>query len=146
MVTLSDIINDFEKYAAEHKFIEAFSWGMLDEVSTKDSLYPLLFLTPTNSIIEGSETKLRFEMYIMDVLELDRSNQKSVMDIMLRIGNDVISSFYYDDDNLEYELDELNVPIQPFEARFDDNLAGWIFTITLSMQSQPMNCITPTDD
>jgi len=143
MATFIDIINDFEKYAEKHPQIESFNWGMLDEVSTKDIVYPLLFLTPTNSQINGNETRLVFEMYVMDNLEIDRSNQGSVIDRMLRIGNDVIANFYYDEDNLKYELDETNVPIQAFEAKFDDNLAGWIFTITISMQTPINKCVRP---
>lgn len=143
MVTLKNIIEGLESFSEAHEQLESFGWGNISNISTKNYSYAMMWLMPTLSDFEGSMTTLKFDMYIMDILEHDRTNLLSIMDRTLTMGNDVVAYFWQDNYDLDFDLDEESVTIQPFEGKFDDHLAGWIFSIEIQLKTNLNKCITP---
>ena len=147
MVTLKNFIEGLENYTEQHQQLATFSWGNISNISTKDHTYSMMWLMPTQSEYDGSLTTMKFDMYIMDILEQDLSNKLNVMDSTLIIANDVVAYFWEDNyANLDFELDEENVTLQPFEGNFDDHLAGWIVSIQIQTKTNLNACITPIGD
>lgn len=141
--TFKNILNDIEVFSKNHLQINSFGWGNPNNISTKEHDFVLLWLTPVSCIIEGGLMVLRFNMYVMDVVKQDFSNLKDVMNDTLLIGNDVISKFWSNEETYEWSLNEKNVRSEPFEAKFDDYCAGWIFSIDIEIENRLNNCIIP---
>jgi len=143
--SFKNIIKDLETFCDEHKQINSFNWGELSEVSTKDMNYPSVFVQPVPGAIVGTMMMLSFEVYVFDVTKQDRSNLLEVMSDMLLVGNDIISQYFDDEDEFDFTLDEDGVTITPFEAKFDDYTAGWIFDINIEVANSYNTCAIPKD-
>jgi len=144
MKTFKAIIQDLKEFSDNHYQLNEFGWGNIANITTKDSLYPMMWVQPIDSTISGSKLTLKMELYIMDLQEQDNSNLIDIMNSTLLIGRDVISEYFEDNDGIEFELDESNIGIIPFEGKFDDLLGGWIFKVELvTILPAKNSCITP---
>lgn len=138
-----EIVQELETFCTEHNQINSFAWGNIDNISTTDQVYPQLFLMPVPSTLESTMANITFDMYVMDVMKQDRSNLLDVMNETLLIGSDVVANYFDNEEDYNMTLDESVINIQPFEFRFDDVLAGWIFTITLQVENNLNDCAIP---
>jgi hypothetical protein len=144
MKTFKAIIQDLEQFSTDHHQLNSFGWGNISNIVTKDFTYPMLWVQPIQSGINGSQFTLSLEIYIMDLQEQDSSNLLDLMNETLLIGRDIIAEYFEDNDGIEFELNENNVRIAPFDGKFDDLLSGWIFTVELTVRLNKNKCITPT--
>ncbi len=144
MEGLKDVINDLRVFTNEHPQMNGFGWGNLANITTKNYIYPMMWVQPMQSTIQSSQLKLSLDVYIMDLLEHDYSNELDIMNGTLMLGRDLVAEYFEDNDGVEFELDESNVKINPFSGKFDDLLGGWIFTVELTIMLSRNKCLTPT--
>ncbi|EKD89641.1 MAG: hypothetical protein ACD_33C00022G0002, partial [uncultured bacterium] len=61
----------------------------------------------------------------------------------LLIGNDIIATFFDNEADYDFLLNENGIPVTPFEGSFDDHTAGWIYGIELEVQNSLSSCEVP---
>ncbi len=144
MKTFKGIVQDLEAFAGSHLQLNSFGWGNIANISTSDYLYPLLWVQPTASTVQNNQLTLSLELFIMDLQEQDSSNLLDIMNETLLIGRDVIAEYFEDNDGVEFELNDANVRIEPFDGKFDDLLGGWIFSVELILKLNRNSCLTPS--
>jgi len=143
-ITFKDVVNSFRDFASEHEQINDFGFGDISDINVGEHLYPMIWLNPVNSDKNGVHTTLRFDMYVLDIIEQDKTNLLDVMNDTLIIGNDCVSNFWMDSEELlGFELNEEAVSLTPFEGKFDSLLGSWIFNIEIDMKITLNKCAIP---
>lgn len=146
-VTLETILEELEKFVADHYQLLSFGFGKLSEISTKSIKYPLLWVTPAPSSISGAEMNLSFDMYVLDLEQQDLKNLRTILNETLLIGNDILVKYFQTAElNGEYDLwtiKEDAVSMEAIDFKFDDVLSGWVFTFELSIENGLNTCVLP---
>jgi len=142
--TFKNIISDIEDFCSSHAQIHDFGWGQLSNITTKDHDFTMVWLQPTGTRIDGHLIVMEMDMYVFDLLKQDKSNLLDVMNDTLLIGNDVVSKFWDDEETYEWTLNEEGVTSEPFEARFDDYIGGWVFGIEIEIENRMNLCAVPS--
>lgn len=145
---LKGVLNELEQFILNHNIINSFGFGNVDNISTKDMVFPLCWLMPVPSQLENNMASITFDMYMMDLLKQDLSNLHDVMSDTLILGSDVVANFFDNEEEYDFVLDESYVSIQPFQFNSDvtdDATGGWIFTITIQIQNDLNDCSIPTN-
>lgn len=140
--TFKNIIHDIETFCDNHKQINEFKWGVLDEITCKDHKFVMLWLQPTGANIDGALITLNYSMYVFDIAKQDGSNLLDVINDTLLIGNDVIAKFWRDSD-VEWTINEQGISCEPFDKKWDDFCAGWTFNISIELQNNLDECEIP---
>jgi len=147
MVTYKDIINEFKTFTQNHTQINDYDFGDISNIQSNEFNFPLVFLNPIGGVKVKNITTLNFDMYVLDVVEQDRTNTEDVLTNTLIIGNDIVSQFWLDrDESLNFEIDEENITFNVFEGRFDQLLGGYVFNIEINMMLPLSNCSIPLYD
>ena len=104
MITIADIKNDFERYITLHPQLQGFGFGDINNISTKEHKFPLLWMQPVVSqFIKNIEVN-SFDIYILDVQEHNQDNIVKVLSDTNIFTNDTIG-YILDDINNKLELD-----------------------------------------
>ena len=128
--SLSKIFTQFERFAGLHPMIEGFSIAPLTEYVAKDWVYPVMWvdMQGTSITFNTGEVRITFPVYILDRVERDFSNYKSVMNSTLLSLNDFYA--YYTDNECEYGFMFNNSSALTSRAyEFDDIVCGWSMNI-----------------
>jgi len=158
-MTYQEIVNRVQDIVNQHKMLADFGYGDISDLKTRfentsgDSAvqadYPYLFLTPgTHSRDQGMIT-YNFNMIVMDMARGEVSdepynNTLAIQSQCQQYIDDVLAYLYFgykDSPNVIYSGATYN----PFNERFQDDVAG--MTLSLSIQvNQPINnCVTPIE-
>ena len=141
--TFKDIINELEAFVDDHYQPFEFGFGNISNISTKNHSFPLVFVQPIQSYNEGQMFRLKLEVYVMDIIRQDRTNELDVLNNTLLIANDLIIKYFDDEDLTGFVLDENNVSLSPFTADFDDNCGGWIVEVEIQIENDLNICDLP---
>ena len=142
---MKEVIKHIEDFCNEHVQINEFGCGPLSMISTKNHKFPIVWLLPTNARHESSHIILGFDMLVFDLLKSDYTNLTDILNDCQLIGRDIIA--YFSDTEYEYgfAINE-TANSEPFDFKFDDICAGWIFKIEVELV-KPLNiCAIPTID
>ena len=141
--TFKNVLKDLEEFCNNHNQIKEFGWGQLSEITRKEHDFVMMFLQPTGSVIDRNLMTLSFDMYIFDLVKQDKTNLLDVMNDTLLIGNDVVSKFWDNEETYEWMINEEGINAEPFEAKFDDYTAGWVFGIEIELENRLNLCAVP---
>ncbi len=175
-MTYQEIVDRIANICRSHEIIREFGYGAISDIKTLNSeanigitsdsvyaesqtLYPYVFLNPTQSTRTSQAVTYRFNMIVMDtvldsglelitnkpgdvdqkdppygqVLQVQSDCQQYVDDIIaaLRFGTD-----------LQMDI-QLNVNLTPFKERFQDTVAGMTATIEVEVTKPINKCIAP---
>lgn len=137
MCSFKDIIKQLEYFAINHKQINEFGWGEIYNISTKDLKFPYMHVLPKSSKKNGALQQLNLEIYLMDLQNENDNNLLDIMNNIFFIGNDIISEFIEDNNDLGFEVDEKNISIYPFTGAFDDYTSGmkWVLDVNFKQSN-----------
>jgi len=163
MLNYKNIIDDFEKLAKNHKQINSFSTGDINQlvswtqqIDGKDNdnnsapVYPIMYVIPSDVTRGEQEIVYGFNIIIADIMDTKTSYdiQTELWSDTLQISEDVLAQFKYSvtpaDGDYEdrYDIEGPNT-ITPFNEAYTDNLVGWNLDISIVL-SNPLNrCIAP---
>jgi len=184
-MTYRDLVLKFKNISESHLIIRDFGYGALTDLKTMNTeknqafsadteqiesmtLYPYVFLNPTQSTRSSQAITYRFNMIVMEtvlpnglelrtgddddqkdppfyqVLQAQSDCQQYIDDIMaaFRFGEPstggYVSGVYDPDVDIQVQYN-----LTPFKERFQDTVAGMTATIEI-MVTQPLNkCIAP---
>lgn len=154
--TFRGFVKDLKKIYEKHQQIKDFGFGFIEDVTFKNqgdtvTQYPYLFVIPDTTSVDERELQYSIRLVMMDrVVNYTDDNLLDIMSDMNQILQDVISQFafsYTAEDGDYTDIYEINLPVtlQPFADKFDDYVAGYFATITITL-AQPLDrCDAPFD-
>ena len=150
--TYNNVINTLLRVGEYHDQIFTTSVGDIWQIDMeKNTKFPLLHITPTSVNTGDSELQYSFQVFVMDLVSEDENwtlnNQKC-----LQICTDIIGILRHSERQSLAGVNDINSPlyftdgqfsIEPFQERFDNLCAGWVFTINVLVQNDFQTCIIP---
>tara|TARA_R100000781_G_C4076818_1_gene126377 strand:- start:78 stop:587 length:510 start_codon:yes stop_codon:yes gene_type:complete len=154
--TFSNVIDTLKCVGEQHNQIETITTGDLFEIDLeKNTLYPLFHINPVNVVASSNQLTFNFQLFIMDLVEPDESNEQYVMSDTLQIMTDIVTIFkngeilhFYDASNTEsrrYFTNE-DFTIEPFTERFDNSVTGWVTDLPIVVEHEYNSCNIPIDN
>lgn len=134
-VTLNNLIDLFAEIADDSVGIKSHSFGDIWEIDVTERNYAVSHLSIENAQYLPNEIQYDFRLYVMDLVSKDEGNENDVLSDTLQIIGDFISRLQNArnldiDTNTDYRL-QPNISCQPFTERFDDDVSGWVATISI---------------
>jgi hypothetical protein len=154
--TFRGFVKDLKQIYEKHELINDFGFGFIEDVTFKKEgegavKYPYLFVIPDTSNVDERELQYSMRLIMMDrVVNYTDENLLDTMSDMNQILQDVIAQFKYsftEQDGAYTEIYDINTPVQlqPFADKFDDYVAGWFATITITLGQGLDRCDAPFD-
>jgi len=151
--TYNNLIDTLKGLANNHFQIKTVTDGDIFEIDLeKNTLFPLMHINPVNVIASKSQFTFNFQIFIMDLVEPDESNEQEVLSDCLSICTDIIATFKHGESlfkfNAEHGEEERyfvdnDFTIEPFTERFDNAVSGWTFTIPIIVEQDYNSCNVP---
>ena len=107
-----------------------------------DIQYPLLFGMIQPSPISGTKETFSISFTVCDRERVDKSNTLEVLSNTKQLVNDLLSYFKYEEFTDYFNIDETITP-DPFIESFNDNCAGWTFTVNFNQPFEWDLCSVP---
>lgn len=177
-MTYKEIIDKIASVCRSHDIIREFGYGAISDLKTlnteananvfddseyaeSQTLYPYVFLNPTQSTRTSQMISYRFNMIVMDTvlpngLELITNSagdvdQKDppygqvvqVQSDCAQYVDDIIAALRFGGGPDPLMDVQLSVNLTPFKERFQDTVAGMTATIEVQVTKPINNCITP---
>jgi hypothetical protein len=174
-MTYKEIVDRIHNVCRAHDIIREFGYGAISDLKTlnteanstiyddsayleSQTLYPYVFLNPTQSTRSSQAVTYRFNMIVMDtVLDSGLELLPNPQDVdqkdppygqvlqaqsdCAQYVDDIIAALRFGTD-LQMDI-QLTVNLTPFKERFQDTVAGMTATIEIEV-TKPINmCIAP---
>ncbi len=138
MITYNTILKTFEDIADNHKQINNFGTGTLDEVNafSKDGKFPVLWVIPQRVQLGENAMIYTIRVMVFDISETDDSIDDEIYSDTILILNDIMfilntQPFWNKD-----EASVTNIPVAtPFRQKFVDYCAGWYADFDIEVPS-----------
>ena len=153
--TYNNLIDKLKDIGGKHEQISTVTTGDIFDIDLeKNTLYPLMHLNPVNVTTRRTELVYNFQVFIMDLVEPDGSNEQEVYSDVLQICIDIIGILSNSKWQAQLSLD-INAPVyfaegdftcEPFKERFDQSVTGWVFNIGITVQNSFQTCEVPMTD
>ena len=153
--TYNNVIDTLKNLGTNHLQISTTTVGDIFDIDLeKNTLYPLMHLNPVNVTTRRTELVYNFQVFIMDLVEPDGSNEQEVYSDVLQICIDIIGILSNSKWQAQLALD-INAPVyfaegdftcEPFKARFDQSVTGWVFNLGVTVQNSFQTCEVPMTD
>ena len=153
--TYNNVIDTIKNLGTNHAQIQTTTVGDIFDIDLeKNTKYPLMHLNPVNVQTRRTELVYNFQVFIMDLVEPDGSNEQEVYSDVLQICIDIIGILSNSKWQSQLALD-INAPVyfaegdftlEPFKERFDQSVTGWTFTIGLTVENSFQTCEVPMTD
>ena len=149
----NNTIDTLKKLGQQHYQIKTVTTGDIWEIDLeKNTMFPLMHINPVNAVAGTHQMTLNFQIFVMDLVFPDQSNEQEVLSDCLSICNDLIAtlkngtSLYLSGasqgQNPAY-FTEGDITIEPFTERFDNSVSGWVFTLPIVIENDYNTCIAP---
>jgi len=152
MLNYQKIILESNTFADNHLQINSFGNGNMWEVVERDKLqpfnYPLLWLEDSGSSVQDKAVTFNFNILVMDQVLNGEENEVFVKSSMHQILLDYLAYFdrtvLYDVDGDRIKFDIVrSSSLSSFTERFNDELAGWVMTVTFRTPFDYNKCNIP---
>ena len=138
MRTVNQIIDELGAIALDHHFIRSFKEGEMSEVDIQKlagDKYPICYADISGATIERGVLIYSLDVLVMDMVLPGQTDPQEQYSDTLRTLIDIVSNYAQvlsalSDVNRDVRI-ELPVDCEPFTARFDNLLTGWVGTVRL---------------
>ena len=136
--------------------IQSVTSGDIWEIDLeKNTLFPLFHINPVNVTVGMGIRTFNFQLFIMDLVEPDESNEQEVLSDCLEIMNDIIAIYKHGEilysydaaagEEQRYFIDN-DFTIEPFTERFDNSVTGWVMSFAITVENELNSCNIPIDN
>jgi len=152
--TYNNIIETIKCLGNAHQQVNTVTVGDVFDIDLeKNTIYPLMHINPTSTDVGRSELTLNFQIFIMDLVEPDESNEQEVLSDTMQMAIDILSLFQHssqlnsaiEEVNIEYSTSE-TFSLEPFTERFDNSVTGWVFSLPITVMNDMQTCSIPIDN
>ena len=81
-ISYINILQTIESFASAHLQIKKFASdfpAQMPNFATKNEEYPILFVSPTNSIFQENTNRYEIDVYCFDIIQSDRENINTIL-------------------------------------------------------------------
>ncbi len=159
MITFRNVVGFLETIAEKHFEINSFHSGGMSEVDINKlgaTDYVILYAEPGEATINTGVMTYSFTIYVMDMTNdqilgdapnNERTARTDTYSETLQIMQDVINEFkqsMYSTSWVDNDVVlETPITVEPFTARFENELTGWAADITIEVNNTNNLCIVP---
>ncbi len=151
--TYDNVVDTLTCVGDLHQQIKTTTTGDIWDIDLeKNTLYPLFHITPVDVDITLSEKQFNFQLFVMDLVEPDLSNEQHVLSDTLQIITDIIALYKHGEllqtaivahgEESRYFVDD-EFKCEPFTERFDQNVTGWVVDFSIIIESVLDSCDIP---
>ena len=166
--TYNNLVDTLKSLGAQHQQITTTTTGDIFDIDlSKNTLFPLMHINGVNVTTGPSTLTYNFQIFIMDLVSEKSnwtqaniqsaqklSNNQEVLSDCLQICTDIISIFRHSQWQAQLSLDinagvyfaEGEFTIEPFSERFDNELTGWVFPLSIIVENDFQTCNIPVDN
>jgi len=142
MITKNVIHKYFQDYAGLNYQIKYFGYGDLSEISVDEATtYPLMWVQPVPSTIEGNEISYNYNILFADRLLDGDSNDVEIESDTFQMCLDILASLR-NNNEFDWEL-EKSATAEPFIHRFKDRVAGHLLSVSFLVEFNYDECAIP---
>ena len=146
MVTIKQINKHLNTFADDHLQIHGYHFGQFYNIATSGTTnYPLLAVQPEGSQIEKGQVKYQFTIAIADLVQKGDGDWVDILSDMQRIAVDAITEIRQGGlaNTYDWTMQE-NITMTTFKERWDEEVTGWSFPVTLVSDFSYDRCAIPT--
>ena len=156
MITYNNIIDRFEKFAADNQFLNSFSHGSPSGVDLdKFEKYPTMHVVYTGATYDSTSKEYSFEIYILD-LPADKAdkidNQQQMVSNAEQVAEDILADMRNGDNVFDFNhlYSVTNAFTTPLEETQSNSLSGILLTLSIEVGytydscNAPLIGVTPT--
>ena len=153
--TYSNLIDTLKELGKKHQQISTTTVGDIFDIDLeKNTKYPLMHVNPISVTTASFGLTYNFQIFVMDLVEPDDSNEQDVYNDVLQTCIDIISIFRNSKWQAQLELDidapvyftEGDYTLEPFTERFTQAVTGWVFQIGIVVANDFQSCDIPMED
>ena len=143
----NNVIDTLKCVGEKHRQIQSVTSGDIWEIDLEKNTL--------NVTVSLHQRSFSFQLFVMDLVEADESNEQEVLSDCLEIMNDIIALYkhgeilyHYDDqpgEEARYFIDD-NFTIEPFTERFDNSVTGWVMSFEITVENELNTCDIPIDN
>lgn len=136
-ISYTRLLNAFETFSNAHLQIKRFGSDFEEQMpnfATENEKYPILFVSPNNSIFDENANQFSVKVFCFDVIEKDRTNINTILSDTNTILNDVYRWFK---DGEVFGIDVIGTAPNstPINNALLDYVAGWEMDITFEVDT-----------
>ena len=152
----NNVIDTLTCVGEQHLNIHSVTSGDIWEIDLeKNTLFPLFHINPVNVTVGMNTRTFNFQLFVMDLVEPDESNEQEVLSDCLEIMNDIIAIYKHGEilysydaaagEEQRYFIDN-DFTIEPFTERFDNAVTGWVMSFAITVENELNSCNIPIDN
>jgi hypothetical protein len=152
----NNVIDTLSCVGEQHLNIQSVTSGDIWEIDLeKNTLFPLFHINPVNVTVGMNTRTFNFQLFVMDLVEPDESNEQEVLSDCLEIMNDIIAIYKHGEilysydaaagEEQRYFIDN-DFTIEPFTERFDNAVTGWVMSFAITVENELNSCNIPIDN
>ena len=148
--TYNNVIDTIKCVGEQHLQIQKVTTGDIWEIDLeKNTEFPLFHINPVNVSLAARQKTFNFQLFMMDLVEPNESNEQEVLSDMLEIMTDIVGLFKHSELLYTYDTTHGEEPryfvdddftCEPFTERFENRLAGWAVTFTINTKTEMTIC------
>ena len=152
----NNVIDALACVGEQHLNIQSVTSGDIWEIDLeKNTLFPLFHINPVNVTVSLNTRTFNFQLFVMDLVEPDESNEQEVLSDCLEIMNDIIAIYKHGEILYGYDAAHGQEPryfidndftIEPFTERFDNSVTGWVMSFAIIVENELNSCNIPIDN
>lgn len=148
MTSLINIYDNLKSIADRHQQINSFGFGQFSDIATSGTInYPIMYVMPNGSNIKAGEVGYKLSIIVADLVEKGKNNEVDVLSDTHKIACDIIADLkiggHKFDSTYRFDLSPQDVTMTDFFERFDEEVAGWQFDVTLWADWNWNQCAIP---
>ena len=142
MKTFKAVVDQFEAICNAHKQLHSFTFGDIFEADLSNQMdFAKAHLIEQPATINARDFVFTFDLLVMDLVAADGSNEPDVLNDTFLILSDIYREFKSGQgrttpivNSRDYVVSE-SISCEPFTDRFENLLAGWKGTISITVPS-----------
>ena len=150
MISLKQVISQFQAFATAHKHIGKFGYEFKEQMgnlATVDEHYPYFFVVPMGATTLQNVVEFELDVYCVDRLQKDRTNTNFIVSDTQLILTDF--TVWLEDGDHAIEVERI-YPMTPVNNDLLDYVSGWFVRVRVQVErvslcEVPMDGITPGD-
>jgi len=154
--SFNNVIDTLKCVGEQHLNIQSVTSGDIWEIDLeKNTLFPLFHINPVNVTVGMNTRTFNFQLFVMDLVEPDESNEQEVLSDCLEIMNDIIAIYKHGEilysydaaagEEQRYFIDN-DFTIEPFTEKFDNSVSGWVMSFAITVENELNSCNIPIDN
>lgn len=146
MVTIKQIYKHLNTFANDHLQINSYHFGMFYDINTSGTTsYPIMAVQPEGSEVRKGQMMYSFTIAVADLVQKGDGDWVDILNETQRVASDIVTEIRQGGMGHSYDWQmEEGVTMTSFKERWDDEVAGWSFRVTINTDFDYNRCAIPT--